>query len=521
MHSPSPLIDSKSRLHLPVVVGLLLLGLLSGTLLAGYFFSQQNQRLLKEVRAASARRIADASLLAPQAPIVVADANQLSDVFRTTAESVREAVVFVEVIVGPSTGAGFLHDRLMRQSVGSGVLISQEGYIVTNFHVVENASRIDVTLADKREFEAALVGFDTSTDLAVLRVLGEDLPFVRFGNSDGVEVGEWVLAIGNPFRLTSTVTAGIVSALSRDVNIIENESSSPIEDFIQTDAAINPGNSGGALVDLAGSLIGVNTAIATESGNSEGYGFAVPANLVRRVVADIIEYGEVRRGYLGVSIQPTTNRDAERAGLSGVHGVLINDVCSGCSAERSGLLPGDIVLSVNDRDVNAPNQLQSIVASNRPGDELRLVVWRNRQAIDIRVVLRGRDDPTTDGWLAELTEPPSPEPQQPEADFFHRGGDVEAIQPWGFGVRPLSGRDRRDFGVSQGLYVAFVESETPASVGGLQRGVVLESIDGITVESVDQLRSVLSESTTEPVVFRVISRDRVPLFFELDPELPQ
>ncbi len=510
-------IPRKPRGRQVFVGGLLLLcfGLLIGTVGAGWFFAKQNKLLLDEARSASARSIASATFTDQSAPVVVTDAQGLSDVFRSTAESVRDAVVYIEVIVGPMSGGGFFHDRLTRQSVGSGVIVTHDGYIVTNFHVIENASRIDVTLDDKREFEATLIGFDSSTDLAVLKVESQNLPFVSFGDSDTVTVGEWVLAIGNPFRLTSTVTAGIVSALSRDVNIIENNSSTPIEDFIQTDAAINPGNSGGALVNLSGRLVGVNTAIATESGSSEGYGFAVPANLVQRVVADIIEYGEVRRGYLGVSIQEITASAATKVGLPSAQGVYVSDICAGCSAEKSGLMKGDVILSINGKQVDAPNQLQSAVASNRPGDVLQVSVWRAGTAVGLSVVLQGRDDPSTEVWLAGEIDKQLPEMDRNDSVSPHSQPDVSALEPWGLGVRSLTGRDRREFGVVSGVVVAFVERQSRAALAGISRGVVISSVDGVEVQSVQELKDLLIAQDDEPIVVKVITRERVPFFYEL------
>ena len=250
--------------------------------------------------------------------VVVVDPAQLSSMFKDAANSVRSSVVFIQVTISPTDESWyqnienrFFEDNFDRQSVGSGVVISTDGYIVTNHHVVADAKEIKVTLDDKREYAATIVGSDPATDLAVIKI-EEPTPLtaVPLGDSDIVEVGEWVLAIGNPFRLTSTVTAGIVSALGRQVNIIDSRFG--VEDFIQTDAAINPGNSGGALVNLSGELIGINTAIATESGASEGYGFAVPVRLVERVVAYLIVYGEVKRGYLGVEIQAVDAAVAQR-----------------------------------------------------------------------------------------------------------------------------------------------------------------------------------------------------------------
>ncbi|MEX0746573.1 MAG: trypsin-like peptidase domain-containing protein, partial [Rhodothermales bacterium] len=310
-------------------IGLVLVGLAAGIL--GMLVLAENAtqppaqgRIVERVQLG--REAPDVEIPVPDSGIV-AEAHGLNRLFKAVADMVTPTVVYiqVEVPVGRDSARQWYHefdgesrprffDNPLRQSVGSGVLISNEGYIVTNYHVVENAERIQVTLADKRLYDARIIGTDPSTDLAVLKVDdGSQLPVIRLGDSDGIEVGEWVLAIGNPFRLTSTVTAGIISATGRQVNIIED--SFRIEDFIQTDAAINPGNSGGALVNLDGELVGIATAIATESGSYEGYGFAVPVSLMERVVKDIIEHGEVRRGFLGVEIQDLDARLARRLGM--------------------------------------------------------------------------------------------------------------------------------------------------------------------------------------------------------------
>ena len=297
----------RKSIHVLIGIGLVLVGLAAGILWV--LVTGGNERALP----GETRVVEPVQLGRPYTPsdIPVTDSLErlpdiaaLNRVFRQVADRVTPSVVYIEV-EAPFEGDQY-HDfddeprRFFRRdpsqaAVGSGVLISPQGYVVTNHHVVERAERVRVTLSDKRAFDARIVGADPSTDLAVLRIEGaEDLPAILFGDSDGLHAGEWVLAVGNPFRLTSTVTAGIVSATGRQVNIIEDDFG--IEDFIQTDAAINPGNSGGAVVNLNGELVGISTAIATETGSYEGYGFAVPVNLMARVAGDIIEYGEVQRG---------------------------------------------------------------------------------------------------------------------------------------------------------------------------------------------------------------------------------
>ncbi len=262
------------------------------------------------------------------------------------------------------------------QASGSGVIISNDGYIVTNFHVIEHAENIEVTLDDNRTFEAKLIGKDESTDLAVIKVEESNLPFLAFGNSDKVRVGEWVLAVGNPFELTSTVTAGIVSAKARNINILRNRQYG-IESFIQTDAAVNPGNSGGALVDLKGNLIGINTAIATPTGSYAGYSFAVPSSIVEKVTSDLMEFGVVQRALLGISIRNVDAELAESEDLDAVSGVYVMGVNEGSAADEAGIKEGDVITAINKVKVSNVAELQAQVAVNRPGDKVKVTYLRD------------------------------------------------------------------------------------------------------------------------------------------------
>ncbi|MDH3245033.1 MAG: trypsin-like peptidase domain-containing protein [Saprospiraceae bacterium] len=271
-------------------------------------------------------------------------------------------------------------------SSGSGVIVSPNGYIVTNHHVVDNGAEIHITLDDKREFEAVLIGSDPSTDIALLKIESDDLPFMDFGNSDSLMIGEWVMAIGNPFRLESTVTAGIVSAKSRNISILENEAS--VESFIQTDAVVNQGNSGGALVNTNGELVGINAAIITQSGKYEGYSFAIPSNLAQKVIADLREYGEVRRGLLGVVIKNMTDELAKRLALDEVRGVYIDYVNPNSAAKKAGLQEGDVIVGINQTNTNTFPQLQEMVARFRPGDRLEVEYIREATAHTTDVVLQ-------------------------------------------------------------------------------------------------------------------------------------
>lgn len=511
-------------------LGLLLVGLLGGGLWTTWRMQRHQVpaepvRIVERVQLGGGETVGAVTLPGRNGAQITVDPVVLNQVFREVAQRVTPAVVYIEVRVGRAGGEKwlrqmdpnqepFFQEFTPRQSVGSGVLVSRDGYIVTNYHVVQNAAEILVTLADKRQYQGRLIGFDRSTDLAVLKITprsGETFPVVAFGNSDELQVGEWVLAIGNPFRLTSTVTAGIVSALGRQVNIIEDFFR--VEDFIQTDAAINPGNSGGALVNLRGELVGINTAIATESGAYEGYGFAVPVNLVARVVEDLIAYGEVQRGYLGVSIQEIDARQARLLGLPGVQGVLITEVRKGSAADQAGLQSGDVVLAVNGRAVNAPNELQSVVARYRPGDRIDLEVWRNAQRLHLQAQLMGRETSAYQEWFSELTQqaPVLPEsPQEPAPD------SVFNLENWGLGLRDLSDQEYKTFKVNSGVYVAYVARGSVADEAGLPRDVVILQIEGFEVAALEDVLALLEEfEATEAVLFRVKKRDGTIAFYEV------
>lgn len=269
---------------------------------------------------------------------------------------------------------------------GSGVVISPDGYIVTNNHVVEGASKIEVTFNDKHKRTATIIGNDPSTDLALIKVDAHDLEYLTFADSDKVKVGEWVLAVGNPFNLTSTVTAGIVSAKARNINILGDGST--IESFIQTDAAINPGNSGGALVNMDGNLVGVNAAIASRTGSYEGYSFAIPSNIVKKVVEDFLQYGALQRAYIGISIAEITEELAETKGIEVTSGVYVIDVHENGGAKSAGIKKDDIILSINNITVNSNAQLIGVVGQYRPGDKVKVKLQRNGDIIEKEVTLK-------------------------------------------------------------------------------------------------------------------------------------
>lgn len=278
--------------------------------------------------------------------------------------------------------------RRPRQSSGSGVIITDNGYIATNYHVIENAGQIDVVLNDKRSYEAKLIGKDPTTDLALLKIEEKNLPFVKYGNSEKTHIGEWVLAVGNPFDLTSTVTAGIVSAKGRNINILSGQYA--IESFIQTDAAVNPGNSGGALVNLKGELVGINTAIATRTGSYSGYSFAIPVNIVKKVLDDLMKYGQTQRALLGVSIQNVDANFASNKDLSVVSGVYIATLTKLGAARSAGLRIGDVIIEIDGQKVHNMADLQSLIATRRPGDKVKVTYVRGKKVLNTVATLRNR-----------------------------------------------------------------------------------------------------------------------------------
>lgn len=350
---------------------------------------------------------------------------------------------------------------------GSGILVSADGYILTNHHVVEEADEVRVTLHDKREFTARIIGSDPTTDVAALKIDGSELPFAELGDSDDIRIGEWVMAVGNPLEFRSTVTAGIVSALRRDIQILRERFS--IENFIQTDAVINPGNSGGALVNLDGAVIGVNTAIATRNGYYQGYGFAIPINLAKKVLGDLIQYGRVRRALLGISIAEVSDQVARSVGLELPQGALIQSVQEGYPAAEAGLQAGDVVLKVNGNKINSVNDLQTRVAEQKPGDRVRLEVWRDRSALQLDIELAeapGGEEQT----VSELEEAPGLQ-----------------FQNLGMVLSELTDEQKDMYEVRNGVYVKRVVPESPANRAGVTARSVILTVDGERVKSISDV----------------------------------
>lgn len=448
-------------------------------------------------------------------------------IFRSVASSVTPTVVYIETIIsnrnrdsadsdeGESMWDRFLPPRA--RTVGSGVVISSDGYILTNYHVIRDALRdgISVTLNDKRTFEARVVGGDPSTDLAVIKINETGLQASIIGDSDLIQVGEWVLAIGNPFRLRSTVTAGIVGALSRDVQIINDEFR--IESFIQTDAAINRGNSGGALVNTSGELIGINTAIATQSGSYQGYGFAVPSNLALKVAKDIIEFGEVKRGLMGVSIQTIDSRNANRLGLDKIEGVLINQIIGPESAaQEAELRADDIILAVNSTPVNESNYLQEKVAMFRPGDKITLTIWRKGNQFDR--VLTLKEMPVTESVASEIESIDD----ESELDIWNEipgngrelGIEQKNFEDIGFTLRALSKPENPDH---FNIYIQHVQRGSEAWNRGLRAGVELIELNGSEVNDLRAVDNLINNSlkSSESLRLKIRSEEGDTGYFKL------
>lgn len=307
----------------------------------------------------------------------------------TTYESNYSKDPFYEYFYGPGYGK--------QKASGSGVIITDDGYIVTNNHVINGADKIEVTLNDKRGYTAKLIGADPATDLALLKIESKNLPTVKLGDSDEVKIGEWVLAVGNPFNLTSTVTAGIVSAKARSINILQYDPDKeifPIESFIQTDAAVNPGNSGGALVNARGELVGINTAIASRTGSYSGYSFAVPVNIMKKVTKDLMEFGQVQRAFIGANIRDLNQELANQLDINDVQGVYVARVIAGGAAETGGVKEGDIITKIGAVDVHNVPELQEQIGRFRPGDEVAVTLKRDNREKVMKLTLKNLEGNT-------------------------------------------------------------------------------------------------------------------------------
>lgn len=405
---------------------------------------------------------------------VFASENTINSVVHVTTKVVRTQVQrdpFYEFFYGPGTG-----NREYKQygsGSGSGVIVSSQGYIVTNNHVIEDAAEIEVILNDNSKYSATVIGTDPSTDIAVLKIEAEGLKPIALGNSDDVRVGEWVLAVGNPFNLTSTVTAGIISAKARNINLLSDRTRNtavPIESFIQTDAAVNPGNSGGALVNIKGELIGINTAIASQTGSYAGYSFAVPVNLVNKVMRDIIDYGVVQRGFLGVQIADINQELKETKKLPSTKGVFINGVTEDGGADKAGIKKDWVIMKIGSKEVNSVAELQEEIGKRRPGDKVSLTL-RTTDGDEVikEVLLR-----SADGETALKTK-----------EEMNKTNALGAV----FGE--LTEKEKKELNISHGVKVKSLEPGKLKSAG-LVEGDIITVVNQKPCESVSQLTSFLN-----------------------------
>jgi len=415
--------------------------------------------------------------------------------FTGTAEKVTKAVVHIRSVQErsarsesqiPEQFRQFFYDspfenQRPQQSTGSGVIINKEGYIVTNNHVVEGAEIVQVTLNDNRELKAEVIGTDPDTDLAVIKVNEKDLPYLAFVNSDQSKVGQWVLAVGNPFNLNSTVTAGIISAKGRDINIINSGSRgangqparTAIESFIQTDAAINPGNSGGALVDLNGGLLGINTAIASPTGSYSGYGFAVPSNIVSKITEDLIAFGTVQRGWMGVEIRNVDSNLARQEDLDVNEGAYISSYGvdeSKSAAKEAGLKPGDVVTKIDDAPIKSSSALIEYVGRKRPGDKINVTVDRKGKTMVIPVTLKNREGNTTTVKREEKPE----------------------LASLGFELEDVDSKLLKRLDVNQGVKVKSL-TNSKLKRTGMREGFIITHIDDVPVKSAKDVDEIIKK----------------------------
>ncbi|HRW99475.1 MAG TPA: trypsin-like peptidase domain-containing protein, partial [Cyclobacteriaceae bacterium] len=390
--------------------------------------------------------------------------------FESAASQITPAVVHIRTTYGSGE---FSLNPLQQylnppaRSSGSGVILTDDGYIVTNSHVIEDATRIEVVMTNNQRFYAKLIGKDPSTDLALLKVKARNLPFVKYGDSDGVVPGQWVLAIGNPFDLNSTVTAGIISAKARNIGILRDRNNLQVESFIQTDAAVNPGNSGGALVNLKGELIGINSAIATSTGNYAGYSFAIPVALVKKIVDDLLEFGEVQRGLLGVQIVDVSADLAENRNLDVVQGVYITRVNMGSAADDSGMESGDVIVAINDHPVGSVSELQEWVARNRPGEMITVTFRRDGEEKSVQTVLKNFEGTS--------------EVRKREIEFEMEGAIFE----------DLSYRELTKLNIDGGVSIASLENGKWKK-SGIKEGFIITHIDKVPVDNVEDLNRIVS-----------------------------
>ena len=450
-----------------------------GAILAVFLYSKFNKQP-SEVSLQGTSPVQLTSLVSPASPQA-----QLPDLTQAAEKSVHAVVHITTKVKAQNYGGGdnqlfdfFFGPRGNNQprgynqepeynlGAGSGVIINSDGYIVTNNHVIEDADNIEVVLNDNRKFTAKVIGRDPNTDIALVKIDAKELPFLVWGNSESLKLGEWVLAVGNPFNLTSTVTAGIVSAKSRSIGIMSGQL--PLESFIQTDAAVNPGNSGGALVNASGELVGINAAIASKTGSYSGYSFAVPASIARKVVEDLKQFGEVQRALLGVEIRTVDDNLAKEKSLGKIEGVYVARVTEEGAARQAGIKEGDVIVVVNGNQVNTVAELQEQIGKYRPGDKVGISVKRSGDIKQFSVVLRN-----TKGDTSIVKE-----------SFSVLGAEFAAITE----------KDKERLKIDEGMQVINL-SNGKLKEAGVKIGFIITDINKSSVSSVEDIKRVLSQSS--------------------------
>lgn len=449
--------------------------------------------------------LADLNLGATEPPVKLdADASSFSLAFIEVAEKVTPTIVQIGVVSereNPHKDWFFFPFKDMpneQRGSGSGIIISSDGYIITNNHVVENASKVTVGLSDKRQFDATVVGTDPLTDLAVVKIEASNLPVAFLGNSDNIKVGQWVMAIGNPLSLSSTVTAGIVSAIGRgQLGLIRD--SYGVENFIQTDAAINPGNSGGALVDLSGSVIGINSAIAAGGGGTYiGYGFAIPVNLAKAVAQDLIAHGKVSRGYIGINIGEVDNAIAKSLGMDAPKGIIIQGIVEDGAASQADLKAGDVILEIDGREVNRPNELQSYVASLTAGTTVKLKIFRDGKMLERKVTLKARDE---DAKVEPVSD------NNKSKDKNESGSSSATFDDIGLTVKNLSEKDKSDYNLDEGIIISQVKPFSKAEDQRLFSGLVIIEADKEKIDNVDDFKKIVEKKKGSALLMKVVDKE--------------
>lgn len=468
------------------VISSLMVGCVGGifALVGNYYFNQQNQHQHLSYQSTNNSTPTQLTNYTNTFSSVANAPN-----FVESAEKTVNSVVHIKTIVEQRNNlaydpfqdwffGGRQRQPYVMQGSGSGVIISQDGYVATNNHVINGATKIEVVLNDKRTYIAEVIGTDPNTDLALLKIKEQNLPYVSYGNSDDVKVGEWVLAVGNPFNLNSTVTAGIVSAKGRNINILEQNGQggnlAPIESFIQTDAAVNPGNSGGALVNPSGELVGINTAIASNNGAYQGYSFAIPVNIVKKVVSDLIEFGTVQRAFIGLSIRDIDAKFAEENRIKQLKGAYVNGLTENGAGEAAGIKIGDIVTKVENVTVNSTSELLEQIGKFRPSDKVNVTVVRNEKEVVIPVVLKNRENS-----LGIIKKP----------EVFKT-----SVNSLGAEFEEINTKELARLNIQNGVRISKLDPGKLANAG-IKEGFVITSIDKKKVSNVKDIQNMLENKT--------------------------